>query len=200
MNSKIQQVIDLLDLNAVSDERKLELQELIDFIDQKRNSRQPVRLNFICTHNSRRSQLAQMWANVAASKWAIPIESFSGGVEVTECNSRTIQSLERLGFEIEFDPKENPQYRVSFTAAQAPTILYSKLFDDPANPESGFAAVMTCSHADENCPVVPGCEKRISLRFDDPKLFDDSPLESAMYDCRSYQIATEMMYVFSKVK
>lgn len=199
MYTKIEQVIKLIDIDSISDSRKEELQVLIDYINSKRASNEPVRLNFICTHNSRRSQLTQVWADVAALHHNIPIESYSGGVEVTECNPRTIKSLERFGFEIEFEPKTNPEYKVSFSYGATPSLLYSKLFDDEINPTSGFAAVMTCSHADENCPFVPGCEKRISLRYDDPKTFDDSPLESAMYDYRSYQIATEMMYIFSKI-
>ena len=78
--------------------------------------------------------------------------------------------------------------------------MFSKLFDDKTSPTSGFAAVMTCSHADENCPIVPGCDQRISIRYDDPKKYDDTPLEKVMYDYRSFQIATEMFYVFSQVK
>jgi len=199
MYIKIEQVIKLIDTDSISDLRKEELQVLIDYITSKRASNAPVKLNFICTHNSRRSQLTQVWADVAALHYNIPIESYSGGVEVTECNSRTIKSLERFGFEVEFEPETNPEFKVSFSYGADPSLLYSKLFDNEMNPTSGFAAVMTCSHADENCPFVPGCEKRISLRYDDPKTFDDSPLESAMYDYRSFQIATEMMYIFSKI-
>lgn len=199
MNTKIEQIVRLIDIDAITDQRKEELQVLIDYIIVKRRIDEPVKLNFICTHNSRRSQMAQIWATVAAHKYNVPINSFSGGVEVTECNPRTIKSLERFGFDIDVEPETNPEYKVSFAYGESDVVLFSKLFDDPINPASGFAAVMTCSHADENCPVVTGFEKRISLRYEDPKAFDDSPLESAMYDCRSFQIATEMMYVFSAV-
>ena len=59
---------------------------------------------------------------------------------------------------------------------------------------------MTCSHADENCPLIPGAEKKISLMYEDPKLFDRTILEKEKYRERSLQIATEMKYVFSKIK
>ncbi len=200
MYTEINKVIGLIEPKSISEKRKEELQVLIDFINLKKDRNEPIRLNFICTHNSRRSQFAQVWASVMANYYQIPIASFSGGVEVTACNSRTIQSLERFGFQITHSGGDNPKYEVKFADNAPVSTLYSKLYDDPDNPETGFAAIMTCSHADENCPVVHGCEKRISLRYDDPKYFDDSPLEAAMYDYRSYQIATEMMYIFSNVK
>jgi arsenate reductase len=200
MFEQIEQVLGRIDFNSITDSRKEELQSLVSYISEKNSKGEPIRLNFICTHNSRRSQLAQVWAMVAARNCQVLIESFSGGVEVTECNPRTIRSLERLGFKVEFKEEVNPKYAVYYSSDASPIILFSKLFDDAANPNSGFAAVMTCSDADENCPVVTGCEQRISLRYNDPKFYDDSPMEDSMYDYRSFQIATELLYVFSRIK
>jgi len=200
MNTDIDRVIALIDTGSITDSRKEVLQVLINYIQGKRDKNEAVLLNFICTHNSRRSQFSQIWADVASSYHNIDIQSFSGGVEVTECNTRTIASLKRLGFEVRFESKANPKYQVTFDTEKAPSELFSKLFDDSTNPKKGFTAVMTCSHADENCPFVTGCEQRISLRYDDPKAYDDSPLESAMYDYRSLQIATEMFYIFSQIQ
>ena len=59
---------------------------------------------------------------------------------------------------------------------------------------------MTCSHADENCPFIPGAEIRIPVRYDDPKAFDGTDLMEAKYLERSKEIATEMLYVFSKIR
>jgi arsenate reductase len=81
-----------------------------------------------------------------------------------------------------------------------PIKTYSKLYDDAANAISGFAAVMTCSHADENCPYIAGAEARIPLRYEDPKAFDNTPEEAEKYDAHSLQIASEMLYVFSKIQ
>lgn len=200
MHSKLNKIISLIDFKTIGDIRKEKLQALIDYINSKRASGEPVRLNFICTHNSRRSQFAQLWADAAALKYNIAIDSYSGGVEITECNPRTIKSLQRFGFEVNFEEQMNPRYQVSYSPMADASILFSKLFDDKINPSDGFAAIMTCSHADQNCPFVNGCETRISLTYDDPKHFDDSPIEDSMYDSRSFQIATEMMYVFSEIK
>ncbi|MFZ9029088.1 MAG: low molecular weight phosphatase family protein, partial [Crocinitomicaceae bacterium] len=155
-------------------------------------------LNFICTHNSRRSQFSQLWCKVMSVYFNFPVDTFSGGTAVTACNERTIASLERFGFDIEKSEGENPRYKVLITSYVQLT-LFSKLFDDAENPTSNFAAVMTCSDADENCPFIPGCDQRIPLRYEDPKAFDDTALEAQKYDERSAQIAREMKYVFAKL-
>jgi arsenate reductase (thioredoxin) len=199
MNPTIQKVIEKINLDSISTERKGELDLLVDYVQNKKDKNEAVLLNFICTHNSRRSQLSQLWASVASHFYKIPIESFSGGVEVTACNERVIASLERFGFDVSNKDGENPRYQVSYDALQKSRLLFSKMYDSEENPTSGFAAIMTCDHADENCPYIAGCEVRIPIRYEDPKAFDDSPLEAAMYDYRSFQIATELFYVFSKI-
>ena len=182
----------------ISEERKGLLQDLIAYIQNKLDADEEVNLNFICTHNSRRSQLSQIWAQVAAHCYDIVIHSYSGGVEVTEFNPRAVASMERFGFSVKKTGEQNPKYTVSF-ADGVSLECFSKIFDDPHNPNKDFAAVMTCSHADENCPFIPGAEARIPLRYEDPKVYDNTELESIKYDERSLQIASEMFYVFSKV-
>ena len=183
----------------ISEDRIAKLQPLIDYIKSKREKGQPIRLNFICTHNSRRSQLAQIWAQTAADYFEIPAFCYSGGVEVTACNERTILSLERSGFIISKHGHSNPIYFILQDKDTRPIIVFSKLYDDVINPHGIFATIMTCSHADENCPFIPGAEERIPVRYEDPKEFDDTDLESTKYDERSQQIASEMFYVFSRV-
>lgn len=199
MFARIQQVIDKMDFGTIPSERRVELAVLAQFIQDKRDKNQAVLLNFICTHNSRRSQFAQLWAQVAADHYGISAECFSGGVEETAFNERAVESLKRFGFEISGVDQENPRYEVNWNVDAKPLVQFSKLYDDPKNPSSGFAAVMTCAHADENCPYVAGCEKRIPIRYEDPKNFDDTPLESAFYDYRSFEIGTEMLFVFSTI-
>jgi len=183
----------------LSDKRKSMLQPLIDYIKLKREKGQAIRLNFICTHNSRRSQFAQIWAQTAADYFEIPAFCYSGGVEVTACNERTIHSLERSGFIISKHGHSNPIYFILHEKDARPNIVFSKMYDDIINPNGIFATIMTCSHADENCPFIPGAEARIPVRYEDPKEFDDTVLESTKYDERSKQIASEMFYVFSRV-
>ncbi|GJM63356.1 protein-tyrosine-phosphatase [Persicobacter diffluens] len=184
----------------ISAERKEILQVLIDYINEKRAKGEALHLNFICTHNSRRSQFSQIWAKTAADFHGIPAHTYSGGVEVTAFNERAVASIERAGFQVSSEGEGNPIYKVSAGEETAPMVAFSKVYDNEVNPDQGFATIMTCSHADENCPFIPGAEKRIPLRYEDPKAFDNSPEEAAKYDERSAQIANELFYVFSQVK
>ncbi|MCX6182969.1 MAG: protein-tyrosine-phosphatase [Bacteroidetes bacterium] len=188
-----------LDFSVISDERKIILNELITYIQQQRNSGKEIHLNFICTHNSRRSQFSQIWAQTAAYYYGIKAHCYSGGVEVTAFNERAVESIKRTGFKVEKNGEGNPKYSLFFSDDAAPIIAFSKLYDDETSAKSNFAAVMTCSHADENCPFIPGADKRIPVRYNDPKAFDDTPLEVQKYDERSKEIATEMFYIFSQI-
>lgn len=185
---------------SVPDERLEVLQQLEEYIQSKIDQREEVNLNFICTHNSRRSQFAQIWAQTAADYYSIPAKCYSGGVEVTAFNERAVESIKRNGFKVETNGRANPHYSIFHSEDRHPILAFSKLFDDPINKAGQFAAVMTCSHADENCPFIPGTEKKISVRYEDPKEFDGTPEESQMYHARSMQIASEMFYVFSRVR
>jgi arsenate reductase len=184
----------------IGEERKRTLQVLIDYVQQKINQGQDINLNFICTHNSRRSQFSQLWGKVAATYHGIDMNSFSGGVEVTAFNERAVASIRRFGFKVTKKGEANPTYFVFFSDDEDPIVTFSKVFDDVANAPTAFAAVMTCSHADENCPFIPGAEARIPVRYEDPKAYDDTELEAEKYDERSLQIASEMLYVFSRIK
>ena len=190
-------LIDKLDDTLIVDHRKDLLKPLRDYVVLKSKQKVEANLNFICTHNSRRSQLAQVWAKIISDYYGFTINSFSGGTEVTNCNKRTIASFERMGFKVINPGGENPHYELTYHDKRRPIIVFSKTFDDASNPKNNFAAVMTCTNADENCPIISGAEKRISLPFEDPKIYDNSNQELEKYDERSLQIATEMKYVFN---
>lgn len=200
MNPTLNQVIQFAQSEPIPEYRKKTLQPLINYVQKKVDAKQEVHLNFICTHNSRRSQFSQIWAAVASNHYGVQIHSYSGGVEVTAFNERAVESLKRQGLEITSSGESNPRYVVKFSNDAPSVLAFSKLFDDASSPKEAFAAVMTCSHADENCPFVPGTEQRISVTYEDPKKFDDSVLESSMYDARSLQIASEMFHVFSQIQ
>lgn len=185
---------------GVGEDRKAILKPLIGYIEARVDQGKTAHLNFICTHNSRRSQLSQIWAQTAAEYFGIPVRAYSGGVEVTAFNERAVASLKRSGFRITAEGEGNPLYHVSFSADGQPIRAFSKLYDHPENTAPGFAAVMTCSDADENCPFIPGSELRIPVRYNDPKEYDDTPEEAFRYDQRSRQIASEMFFVFSQIK
>jgi arsenate reductase len=191
--------IEALPKNEISIEQKRILDELVKYIQLKQNNSEPINLNFICTHNSRRSQFAQLWAHVAAEYYGIPVNCFSGGVEETAFNERAVAAIKRAGFKVTSQGEENPRYSISFADNTQPIIMFSKLYDDAGNPSTDFTAVMTCSDADENCPYIPGAESRIQLLYDDPKEYDGTPEEAEKYDERARQIAAELFYVFSQI-
>jgi arsenate reductase len=185
----------------ITAERSPLLEELIGYMANTLYSGRTVRLVFICTHNSRRSHLAQAWAQVFAYRYGLaPVECYSGGTETTACNPRTVAALERAGFRATaITVGANPVYLFQYAEGVGPVIAFSKGYDQPPNPREGFSAVMTCAQAEENCPVVFGADRRFSLPYDDPKAADDTPEEVAIYDARCRQIAAEMRYVFERV-
>lgn len=188
--------------DTISDERKALLSQISAYVSAQVANQEPVKLVYICTHNSRRSHYGQIWAGVAAAYYGIPqVETYSGGTEETAFNERAVAASERLGFRIEKTTEgTNPVYQVYFADDKAPITAFSKKFDSDANPKAGFCAVMTCNSADKNCPVVFGASARVATPYEDPKAFDGTPEESAMYEARSKQIALETLYVFSLVK
>jgi len=191
------------EFNGINDKRKKQLDEVADFVRDHVKADQPVRLTFICTHNSRRSHLAQIWAKTAAEYYGVRgVETFSGGTEATAFNPRAVEALKRAGFTIsgsESGPTDNPRYLVRYNETAKPMECFSKRYSESPNPKSEYCAVLVCSQADAACPIVSGASKRVALPYDDPKLFDGKPEEAQRYDERCQQIAREMLYIFSKV-
>ena len=178
------------------------MQPLIDYIQGKVRNGQEIRLNLICTHNSRRSHLAQVWAQTAAAYYGIKsVFCYSGGTEATALFAMAAKTLTQQGFQIKIIAEgNNPVYAIKYAENANPIIGFSKTFDDQFNPQSEFAAIMTCSSADQGCPFIAGAEIRISITFEDPKAFDNTPQQAEKYEERSLQIATELFYVFSQIK
>lgn len=199
--------------------RRTQLQALAEMILNK-SAEELARLNFICTHNSRRSQMCQIWAATFAAWYGLErVEIYSGGTEVTAFNPRAVEAVRRAGFKVNTagsgtgsssgeqplgenvaETSKNPHYQVYYKETRPPVLCFSKLYDDPGvNPTTGTVAVMTCSEADQNCPFIPGADHRISLPYKDPKTADGTPREKQVYDERCRQIAAEMQYLMSKV-
>ena len=190
------------ELDQIPEDRRKLLKELSDFVNEKLRANKKVFLNFICTHNSRRSHIAQLWAQTAAYYFNIPnVKCFSGGTEATAFNPRAVKAMQYAGFNIiKIKDGDNPQYEVRYSSEASPVISFSKKYDDPFNHNKDFAAIMTCSHADENCPLVVGASSRIAITYDDPKDFDETPQEVAKYDERVHQIGREILFAFSEVR
>lgn len=190
------------EFDLIPQERTKILKQLTQFVQTKIDIGETAYLNFICTHNSRRSHIAQWWAQAAAHYYQISkVECYSGGTEATAFNPRAVKALQDAGFNIiKTKEGDNPIYEVRYSKDVVPVIAFSKKYDDPFNHNHDFAAIMTCSQADENCPLVLGASERIALTYDDPKEFDNSIQEVAKYAERVNQIGREMLYAFSTVK
>lgn len=181
--------------------RRLELERLADYVRASLKTTSKAALTFICTHNSRRSHLSQIWAKVAADIAGLRgVATFSGGTEATAMNPRVVDSLRRTGLEVKAEDteSENPVYLVSYSTDAAPLRCFSKVYDQAPNPTKNFCAVMTCSSADRACPVVSGSEARIPIRYEDPKVADGTAQEAEVYDERSRQIFREMLYTMAR--
>ncbi|HMQ06094.1 MAG TPA: protein-tyrosine-phosphatase [Saprospiraceae bacterium] len=183
----------------IEDDRLLLLNPLIRLLKDKIQLNENIKLNFICTHNSRRSQFSQIWAKTAAHYFGYDVETFSGGTEVTELNKKVVASLIRSGFRLIEKGETNPYYFIFYSEDADPIVAFSKKIDDQINPIDNFIAVMTCDQAHESCPVVHGAKSRILLTYKDPKIFDGTQEESSKYDERSLQIAAEMFHLFSSI-
>ena len=188
---------------TISEGRREVLRQVASEIRNEIAGQGAARLTFVCTHNSRRSHLAQVWAAVAAVRLGVKnIESYSGGTEVTACNERTVAAFKRAGFEVGVDgdgESENPMYELRFDSSSEPIRCFSKIYNETPNPTESYFAMMCCGDVDERCPVVGGAKHRFSIHYVDPKVSDSTEAESETYDERCLQIATEMFFLIAAI-
>lgn len=202
IHKKITDFILSLESHEIPKERKDILQPLMDYIQGRVSNNSPVQLNFICTHNSRRSQFSQIWGQTIANYFNLKqVNCFSGGTEATAVYPTVVETAKSIGFIHEKDADENnPKHLLHFSQEAKPIILFSKTIEASPNPASDFAAILTCSSADTACPFVPGADIRVPWTFEDPKDFDGTSQENEKYAERSTQIASELFYLFSIIK
>ncbi|TWT63803.1 protein-tyrosine-phosphatase [Rubinisphaera italica] len=188
-------------MESLPSERKEMLMAITDYIVEQIERGENAKLVFVCTHNSRRSHLSQVWCSTAAAYYEVPhIETYSGGTEATACNIRTVRALRRSGLSVVASTEgDNPVYLVQYSEKLPSIRAYSKVYFEEGNPSSDFAVMLCCSDADKKCPVVEGSDSRFALHYEDPKIADNTPKESKRYDERSLQIAREMFFVMSEV-
>jgi arsenate reductase len=199
INQKILEYIEAIDTSTISNQRKIELSLLSQYILNKRGK--TINLNFICTHNSRRSHLCQIWAQTMASYFKVNnLFAYSGGTESTAIYKTVLFVLEDIGFGVnKISESSNPIYAIRFDEVSSPIIGFSKKIDNEYNPKEEFCAILTCDSANESCPIVVGAEARIPILFQDPKVFDNSEFEILKYEERCRQVATDMYYIFSQI-
>lgn len=185
----------------LSEERKLLLLDISRFIIEELKSDKMVNLNFICTHNSRRSQLAQVWAHYGVEFFQLNyINSFSGGTETTAFFSNTVKTLQEVGFDFHIKDfsHQNPVYEISAKTMKTKIVGFSKVYND-VNNKQPFIAITTCSNADENCPFISEAVKRFHLPFTDPKKADNTPNALEVYKKTSQLIAGEIGFMLQNV-
>ena len=187
--------------DGITEERKKTLQPLVAYVRSTVESNKEIRLHFICTHNSRRSHLAQVWAQTLACYFNIKnVYCYSGGTESTAVFPMVTETLQASGFGVKkLSEGQNPVYAINYAPNEHPVIAFSKKLDDDFNPKSEFAAMLTCAQAEDGCPFIAGAEMRMPITYEDPKEFDHTPQQAEKYRERSLQIATELFYVFSQI-
>ena len=151
---------------TIDADRAASLAPLVDWVAAQQSKREPAPLVFVCTHNSRRSQMGQAWARAAALELGLDqVGTWSGGTEATAFNPRAVQALRSHGFVVEETGDRKGEHNVVYRLGYGPTVhdtAFSKIYSDEFNPGSGFAAVMVCSSADASCPFVEGAEVRVA--------------------------------------
>ena len=190
------------ELGTISKERKEVLDAIAIEVASQLKDGKTAKMTFICTHNSRRSHMSQIWAQTAAYYYGLDkVQTFSGGTQATACNCRTVAAMRRVGFAIEdATTGDNPIYLVRYSKDRPTIRAYSKLYNADGNPKRDFIALMTCSVADKSCPVVQGAVSRYAIHYADPRLCDDTPTETTAYNERCREIAREMFYIMSEVR
>ena len=189
------------DFENIQDERKAQLEDIGIFLMSSLDHHDNFSALFVCTHNSRRSHLADTWFKYGLVYYGIhSFSSYSGGTEATAFNVNAIDALKRAGFTVDYDMnKENPV--VSVSPGNYPVWnMQSKKYTHKINPKTDFVAIMVCSDADRSCPIVEGAEGRFSLPYNDPRHYDGTPAMDLQYDKTVEEIATEMLYLTNFLK
>jgi len=115
---------------------------------------------FLCTGNSCRSQMAEGWTRHLRSD---VIEPYSAGIETHGLNKNAVKVMDEAGVDIS-------NHR-------------SKHVDELKDVQFDYV-VTVCGHANENCPVFPGVIKKIHAGFDDPpRLAENAKTEDEALDC-----------------
>ena len=192
-------IIDVIFNIEVSSKRVFLINKIVNYIYKKTSENKIPKLNFICTHNSRRSQFCQFWASFFSNYYNIKCEVYSGGTVETEVHKSVLNNISDYGFNISFKECNNPIYSIKFKNQNLGN-YFSKFYYNFENPKNEFAAIMTCSDAENNCPVVEGSEIKFSLPYEDPKKYDKSKNEKNEYKKTSESIASEMNYLFKTIK
>lgn len=183
----------------IDKQRTKTLLSIAQFIKSELEKSKAVNLNFICSQNSRRSQLAQVWCSYAIEYYNLKgIQSFSGGTNVSSFYRNTVKTLQQVGFKfqiIEFS-HQNPHYLISCKDCVQPVIGFSKLYDNEYNKKP-FTAITLCENTEIDCPIISGAVKRFYVPFISPKIYDSTLYQAEKYLELNKNIAGEIHFIFN---
>ena len=185
----------------IEEERKQNLLQIAEVISRSLKKGNDVNIMAICTHNSRRSQLMEVWIRVGCIFLnRSDIRSFSGGTEATAFNPRMVHALKSKGFPlITIEEGENPHFVLDLDTPTSNQRLFSKKYSHTFNPQKDYIALMVCDHADQNCPIVFGASERLALKYKDPKEYDDTPNEEQAYLDKVDEIGREVLFLLQSI-
>lgn len=195
--------------DMIEPEHHASMDQLSDWIAKNWQPSSTLHVISTCTGNSRRSILGATMGNLAATYYGLDNVRFhSGGTTPSAFNKRTINTLKEIGFRVEPTGEEAERGDPSlpndiFTVAWGEgmeCLEFSKTYNDPSNPSSGFAAILVCNEADTDCPVLPGAALRVSMIFLDPKSYDDGPYESKKYAERRDDICRTLLAIMANAR
>lgn len=192
-----------LEFENIAPERRHDLQNLAVWMQQQLLHNQYLNIIVICTHNSRRSHLGQALLAIAADYYQVSgINAYSGGTEATAFNYRMVNAFRETGIHvIKITEGENPKYNIDWGDLDTQRLhnIFSKPYNHEVNPQNNFMAILVCDSADQNCPIVTGASKRVSLPYKDPKDFDDTEIESSAYIEKIHEMGREFFYLISLI-
>ncbi|TNE80711.1 MAG: protein-tyrosine-phosphatase [Bacteroidetes bacterium] len=154
-------------------------------------------MNFICTHNARRSVISQSLAAALAHQYGFSeMQFYSGGAESTFIHPNSLALLQKIGFEVkEVKAGNNPVNTAGFASDAQPLQLFSKTFDDASSSEP-YVAILVCSKGDAACPFIPDAKARILIPFEDPGAYDGTEQAAEAYLATAKLILNELHYFF----
>lgn len=190
------------EFGQIEEDRKKLLMSMGGSFYEKLKKQERINLLFVCTHNSRRSQMAQALMQAASDYYHIVgIQPLSAGTKETAFHPYAIKALRSSGFLIkQVEAGSNPVYEVKLNANTAVGDMFSKALDHISVPVKDFVAVMVCDQADAECPFVPGADSRFSVHYEDPGKNDRHPDPLGFYKQTLRNIGREMMFLASSIR
>ncbi|MBS0001177.1 MAG: hypothetical protein KFF73_19490 [Cyclobacteriaceae bacterium] len=188
--------------SSIPMERRFVLDEIADYIIGSSQFEGEASLVIIGSNNSTRSILAEAWAKAAAYYYGISnIHVFSGGLNISSISTNAVIALEKAGF-IVYKTRngQNPPYEIKYSYNIPPVYIQSKKHNDTNNPKEGYGIIVVCPNADSNLSAMKGNNFRTSLYYFDPRAYDLAEDSLDQYLLRSREIATEMFYIFYRLK